>query len=132
MSTAIVSHGSADGFWERIQIPAEISHRVSGKIIVSFKGRVQFGDIPSMVFAMVDFHGAGIDGGFKVVKVVPEGRKFVSHSLLQNRCAKHRPQSERRGVEVLAEGGMASSPTSRRPMASKVSRGDEGRPQISL
>ena len=56
---------------------------MSGKIIVSLKGRIQLGDIAGMVLAMVNFHGAGIDGGFKFVKVISEGRKFISHSLLQ-------------------------------------------------
>ena len=61
---SIVADRTSNGLRQSVQISAEIGHRMGSQIIMPFKCCIELGDVASMVFAMVNFHGSGIDGGF--------------------------------------------------------------------
>ncbi len=82
VTTSIVAHGGTNAFRNRAEIGDERFDAFGCEIIVAFQGLVQIGDISGVVFAMVDFHGLGIDVGFECIFSVGQFGKSMGHDQI--------------------------------------------------
>ena len=70
MSSAVVAHSSANFFRNGIQICDQFQGGFVLQFIIAFEGFVQIVYVSTMMFIVMDCHGAGVNVGFQGAKII--------------------------------------------------------------
>ncbi len=84
VTAAVVDDSLANFFRNAVDVAKNLLDRLGSKIALTFDGRVEFGDVPVVVFAVMNFHRHGVDVRLKGGLVVRQVRECKCHGFLQS------------------------------------------------
>lgn len=73
----VVADGGADAFGDLVEVGEEFLGRMLLEIGIVSDGLVEVVDVASVVFAVMDLHGLGIDVRFEGIEAITQRREFV-------------------------------------------------------
>ena len=79
VTARVVAQRAANVLGHGVEIADQVFHALAREVVVPFEGGVGLGDVSGVVFAMVNFHGLGVDVRLQRIGGVRQVRQFVGH-----------------------------------------------------